>query len=299
MSVRSATALLVVDQRSHAVRVTASSRTTGCGQTRPRSPLERDDWNDRQAAVPLDRPLSLKATAPRPSAVGNTSFPRAAQTSRGSTPRLEMRGTQGTRCRRSVMRLPMQPGSFREGPAGRRIPAYRARLRRFAAPGSADRSRPQGRSSQAAALHMREPRKPPAPYPADTTSDAVETSIPLARALERDGGRHTLSSSFPRRTRRRSARSPMSQCPRARTTAGNDAAATRPPEVAQGRAGDVVLRASTNAAALGEREPVTRVEPEPEGEDENRAGRWYRARAGDGQRQQHARAARHRCHSGP
>ena len=34
---------------------------------------------------------------------------------------------------------------------------------------------------------------------------------------------------------------------------------------------DVVLRASTNAAALGERQPVAGGEPEPDGEDENGA----------------------------
>jgi hypothetical protein len=71
---------------------------------------------------------------------------------------------------------------------------------------------------------------------------------------------------------------------------------TQPPPVRQKwrkGAPDVVLRASTNAAALGEREP------EPERNEENRAGRGYRARAGDGQRQQHTRAAHHRCHSGP
>ena len=76
---------------------------------------------------------------------------------------------------------------------------------------------------------------------------------------------------------------------------------TQPPPVRpkwRKGAPDVVLRASTNAAALGEREPVASVEPETEGEDENGAGRGYRARAGDGQRQQHARAARHRCHRG-
>ena len=35
---------------------------------------------------------------------------------------------------------------------------------------------------------------------------------------------------------------------------------------------DLVLGASTSAAALGEREPVASVEPEPENDDENGAG---------------------------
>jgi hypothetical protein len=61
---------------------------------------------------------------------------------------------------------------------------------------------------------------------------------------------------------------------------------------------DLVLRASTNAAALGERQPVASVEPEPDGEEENGAGRGYRPRAREGQREQHARTARDRCRNG-
>ena len=61
----------------------------------PKPQAARERWFDRQTALPLDRSPSLKATAPRPGGVGDTSFPRTAQTLRGSAPRLAMRGQRG------------------------------------------------------------------------------------------------------------------------------------------------------------------------------------------------------------
>ena len=136
----------------------------------------------------------------------------------------------------------MQPAhSSRGGRRSQRVPSssagYRVHGPRFAAPGSADRSRPPERSAQAAGRRVREPRRPLAPRRVDTTADAGETATPPARAPERDGDRRTSSSSSRPRTRHRSARSPTSRCPRVRATAASAATATPPPEAAQAHAG--------------------------------------------------------------
>jgi hypothetical protein len=115
--------------------------------------------------------------------------------------------------------------------------AYRVHGPRFAAPGSADRSRPPERSAQAAGRRVREPGRPLAPRRVDTTADAGETATPPARAPERDGDRRMSSFSSRSRTRRRSARSPASRCPLVLATAASAATATPPPEAAQAHAG--------------------------------------------------------------
>jgi hypothetical protein len=115
--------------------------------------------------------------------------------------------------------------------------AYRVHGPRFAAPGSADRSRPPERSAQAAGRRVREPGRPLAPRRVDTTADAGGTATPPARAPERDGDRRMSSFSSRSRTRRRSARSPASRCPLVLATAASAATATPPPEAAQAHAG--------------------------------------------------------------
>ena len=115
--------------------------------------------------------------------------------------------------------------------------AERAHGPRFVAPGSADRSRPPERSARAAGRRVRERDRPPAPRRADTIAGAGATAMPPARAPERDGDGHTSSFSSRPRTRRRSARSPASRCPRVLATAASAAAATPRSEAAQVHAG--------------------------------------------------------------
>jgi hypothetical protein len=174
--------------------------------------------------------------------------------------------------------------------------ADRARQRRSAAAGSADRSIPPEPSAQAAGRHVLEPGIPPAPRRAGTTADGGATATPSARAPGRCGARRMSESSSQSRTRRRSARSPTSRCPRPPPRQRM----TQPPPLRlkrRQRAPDLVLRASSNAAATSHPNPVASVEPEPERGDEQGAGCRDGSRARDGQRQQHSRTARHRRHS--
>jgi hypothetical protein len=192
----------------------------------------------------------------------------------------------------------MQPAhSSRGGRRSQRVRAYRVHGPRFAASGSADRSRPPERSAQAAGRRVREPGRPPAPRRVDTTADAGETATPPVRAPERDGDRRMSSFSSRSRTRRRSARSPASRCPLVLATAASAATAT-PRLKRRKHTPDLVLGASSHAAALGERQPMPSVEPEPECKDENGAGRRERPRARDSKRQQQGGAARRRRDSG-
>jgi hypothetical protein len=121
---------------------------------------------------------------------------------------------------------------IRDAPAGRRARACRARRRAdrasrrcFAAPGSADRSRPRVRRAQPARCHAGEPGRPPARRRADTSADAGATATPPGRAPERDANPRTSSSLSRSRTRRPSARSPASRCPPVLATVSSAAVA--------------------------------------------------------------------------
>ena len=121
---------------------------------------------------------------------------------------------------------------IRDAPAGRRARACQARRRadrasrrRFAAPGSADRSRPRARRAQPARRHAGEPGRPPARRRADTNADAAATATPPVRAPERDANPRTSSSLSRSRIPGPSARSPASRCPPVLATVSSAAVA--------------------------------------------------------------------------
>ena len=192
---------------------------------------------------------------------------------------------------------------IRDAPAGRRVRSCQAR---WWAVGPATPFRSTGISRSI-----------------ETTSTACSTrSMPRGRTM------HTTGTA-PRRHQRRRRRASHAACSRTRarwrssyvlvlvsTTnatpvgaianesisprprqANDDAAATRPPEVVQVRAGprppsEHQRGCARRATASGERRARARRRGR-EG-----AGRGYRPRAREGQREQHARTARDRCRSG-
>ena len=179
------------------------------------------------------------------------------------------RGRQGTRCGALRERGCLCTPLTRNGGGDRRLRPCRtgrwqADRHRFAELGSADRSKQREPSARADERHERERGRPPAPRRAGTTADAAATAMLPGRALERDVDRRTPESSSRPRTRRRSARSPPSRCPRARAREVSDTVATRPPQGVRARGGHRPLigrrhGCARRATANGERRSRTRL----------------------------------------